>query len=338
MTATRTDSVSDAMRSISQRIEPELRAAVDALDERNRLVAGYQLGFWDAEGEPATGSGKGLRPTLAMVCAGAAGGDRDVAVPAAVAVELVHSFSLLHDDVMDMDTTRRHRATAWTVYGLDAAILAGDALLLLAMQKIAEGGRAEAAERLAADVHRLLAGQAADAELERAPTATLAAAMDMAAGKTAALCAGACALGAILAGASAEVVGRLSAYGHHLGLAYQLRDDLLGVWGDPRQTGKPVGSDVRSRKKSIPVAYALQHDSAAGRRLAARYSSGDPVTVQEVAVITALLHQCGADEWTAERAEAECEAALAQLDGAGLDPGERDLLAAIAAFAAGRDR
>ena len=175
-----------------------------------RRMAGYHFGWWDADGRPApaTDGGKALRPALVLLAAQAAGGAPEPAVPAAVAVELVHNFSLLHDDIMDGDTTRRHRPTVWSVFGVSGGILAGDSLLALAFDVLAATGHpnAQLAMRaLATAVQELVEGQALDVAFERRTDVTVAEWIRMAEGKTAALTGQSCAVGALFA--KAQPVG-----------------------------------------------------------------------------------------------------------------------------------
>src|ERR1700684_4038473 len=249
-------------------VGPATEAAINRLSPRVRRVAAYHYGLADAEGNPIrVGSGKALRPALALLSARAAGVAPERGVRAAVAVELVHNFSLLHDDIMDGDTERRHRPTAWTGFGVGAAILAGGALLalpetiLLAAQAPKGVG---AARCLSAAVHRLIAGQGADLAFERRDNVTLDECLQMAGDKTAALMACACSIGAIGVGAPAELAMGLAGFGAHAGLSFQLTDDLLGIWGAPEVTGQPVRADLRARKKSLPVVAALTGGTRAG--------------------------------------------------------------------------
>ena len=181
-------------------------------------------------------------------------------MPGAVAVELVHNFSLLHDDLMDHDAERRHRATVWAVWGPSMAILVGDAMLALAYQVLADvrdESSVAAAAMLGTATQGLIAGQVEDLAFERRATVRVEECVAMAAGKTGALLGCSAAIGAVLAGAPVETVAALQIYGEELGLAFQLVDDLLGIWGDSAVTGKPVGSDLRARKKSLPISWAL---------------------------------------------------------------------------------
>jgi geranylgeranyl diphosphate synthase, type I len=287
-------------------VDPALRAAVDTLPASLRRIAGYHCGWWDEEGRPVGASGgKAIRPVLALLSAAAAGGAPAAATPAAVAVELVHNFSLLHDDVMDGDRTRRHRATAWTVFGVGQAILAGDALLALAYDVVAGSGHPGAAaggRMLNAAVLSLLDGQSADLAFEARGDVALGECVDMSRGKTAALLGCACALGATFAGAGTERVARLRDFGEQLGLAFQFVDDLLGIWGDPEVTGKPVYADLHHRKKSLPVVAALTSGTAAGRELAAIYA-GPPPSAADLVRAAELIDAAGGRAWCQAQAD-----------------------------------
>src|SRR5215472_14778649 len=200
-------------------VGPATEAAINRLSPRVRRVAAYHYGLADAEGNPVrNGSGKALRPALALLSARSAGVAPERGVPAAVAVELVHNFSLLHDDIMDGDTERRHRPTAWTVYGVGAAILAGDAMLALAQDILLEDKAPQglwAARCLSAAVQRLIAGQGADLAFEQRDGVTLAECQEMAGDKTAALMACACSIGAIHVGAPPAIAMGLAGFGAH---------------------------------------------------------------------------------------------------------------------------
>lgn len=277
-------------------VEPALREAVGSLPEEVRRIAGYHLGWWDAEGRPAGSGGKALRPTLALLSAEAVGGRAEDAVPAAVAVELVHDFSLLHDDVMDGDETRRHRPTAWRVFGTNPAILTGDVLLALAVETLAAAGGP--ARVLTTAILDLLAGQNSDMSFEGRDDVLLSECIAMAVGKTGALMRCACALGADAGGGSPDQVAAFALFGEHLGLAFQHMDDLLGIWGDPQETGKPVYSDLLNRKKSLPVVAALTAGSPQSRALHALYCGPGPFDPVEAA---SLVEAAGGRAWSRDR-------------------------------------
>jgi geranylgeranyl diphosphate synthase, type I len=224
---------------------------------------------------------------------------------------------LLHDDVMDGDLTRRHRPTAWSVFGVGSAILAGDALLTLALDVLAASGHSEAGaamRTLSAAVQELVDGQCADLEFERRSTVDLAECESMAAGKTAALMGGACALGAIFGHATPDQIGHLRTFGEHLGLAFQHVDDLLGIWGKPKTTGKPVFSDLRNRKKSLPVVAALTSGTAAGDELAELYARTAPPADKDLPHVADLVEKAGGRAWSQAQADELMARAVVRLD------------------------
>ncbi|KJS53262.1 dimethylallyltranstransferase [Streptomyces rubellomurinus subsp. indigoferus] len=330
---------------------PPLRAAVARLAAPMDTVAAYHFGWIDRDGTPVEGDGgKAVRPALALLSARAAGADAEVGVPGGVAVELVHNFSLLHDDLMDGDETRRHRATAWTVFGPAQAILVGDALATLGTEVLLDaavtGGAsptdaARAVRLLTTATRALIDGQAMDVSFEQRDSVTVAECLEMEGGKTAALLAAASAIGAVLAGADDEVSGALQRYGHHLGLAFQAVDDLLGIWGATEVTGKPHWGDLRQRKKSLPVAAALAEGGAASRRLAGELA--DPKgrgeeSEAELAARAALIEQAGGRAWTQEEARRQHTTALAALDEVPMTDEVREHFVALAEFVVVRER
>ncbi|MFE1173040.1 polyprenyl synthetase family protein [Streptomyces sp. NPDC058773] len=322
------------LKTARELTEPELRKAVDRLAEPVRSVAGYHFGWSDERGRPADGGGgKGVRAALVLAAAQALGAAAEEAVAPAAAVELVHNFSVVHDDLMDGDRVRRGRRTAWSLFGPTQAVLTGDALLAVAVDTLAHRfprRSAEAVQELSGALLALVAGQGADLAFETRADVGLEECLDMAAGKTASLLAASCALGALAAGAGAERVDALRQFGRHLGLAFQLVDDLLGVWGDTAVTGKPVGADLRSRKKSLPVVAALRSGTPAGDRLAALYLRTDPLSDAEIRTATRLIEEAGGRRWAQEEAERQRTAALNRLATADATPAGAHALTALA--------
>ena len=330
-----------ALRDSRAAVRPALQAAVARLDPTSRHLASYHLGWIDVDGQPGErDGGKALRPTLALLSARAAGAPAEVGLPGAVAVELVHNFSLLHDDLMDGDVERRHRRTVWAQWGPASAILTGDALLALAQQVLLEApaANAPAAARLVADaVQELVRGQVEDLAFERRGDVTVAECLAMADGKTASLLSASAAVGAVLAAAPGEVVQALTSYGRHLGLAFQLVDDLLGIWGETAVTGKPVLSDLRSRKKSLPVTWLAGQDSPAGRELAAWLASTTEDTEDTLHHAAGLLEAAGARDWAAAEARDRVCAAERALHDAPLPADVRAELTELGRFVVGRE-
>ncbi len=320
-------------------VDPELRRAVESLLGPMRRIARYHFGWEHEDGTPAMGgAGKAIRPALVLAAAAALGGEEAAAVPAAAAVELVHNFTLLHDDLMDRDATRRHRPTAWTVFGDADAILVGDALQALAQRLLAEDphpASAAAAARLAGCVVELCAGQHTDTAMERRgpDEVTLDEVLAMAEAKTGALLGCACALGGLYAGAGKEEVEALDAFGREAGLAFQLIDDMIGIWGDPRRTGKPTGADLVARKKSLPVVAALASGTPAAAELAELYGlpyeEGDTEKLERTVL---AVERAGGRDWAQGQAADRMSRAMHELSRAIPDPVAAGGLLALAEF------
>ncbi|MEV4355548.1 polyprenyl synthetase family protein [Nonomuraea sp. NPDC049625] len=297
-------------------LEPALREAVSVLHPGGARMAAFALGWSDADGRPHQGDGgKGVRPAIAMLSAEAVGGTAESALPAAVAVELVHAFSLAHDDIIDHDERRRHREALWKAYGVGPALLTGDALLALAVGQLA--GRPEAMTYLSRALIELVNGQTADMAFENRPwrgpkAVTIAEYTEMVAGKTGGLLAAAAAAGVALGGAP-ELGDLMWKTGRDLGVAFQIVDDMLGIWGEPRVTGKPVYSDLRRDKKTFPVLAALAADHPAARELSDLLAEGvsDEDSVHHAA---RLVEEAGGRAAAQAQAERYVAAAVAVMD------------------------
>lgn len=337
-----TPALPPALRTARDLVDPELRKAVAGLDDDTRRVSEYHFGWIHADGSPAGTSGKALRPALALLSAQVAGGGDDpLAVTAAAAVELTHNFSLLHDDLMDGDTARRHRPTAWTVFGRSAALLAGDALLTMALVILLESTSPQAApvaRLLSGAVRDLIAGQAADLDFEQRMDVTVEECQRMAEGKTAALLSCSASIGALSVGAPPETVQRLRAFGHELGMAFQLIDDILGIWGDPEVTGKPVLSDLRARKKTAPVVHALTSDCPEAGRLRALLTAQEALTDEQLHEAAEVLRAVGSEEWTRAECGRRLDAAMGELSLIDGEPAVKASLAELAEFIVRRQR
>jgi geranylgeranyl diphosphate synthase type I len=254
-------------------------------------------------------------------------------VPGAVALELIHNFSLIHDDIIDGDRHRRHRRTVWDVYGVGDAIIIGDALHTLAFHVLLDDPlpvHLHAARRLAQATTAIIAGQAQDIAFDRASEVTLAQCLEMEANKTGALLAQSVAIGAVLGGAGDDTIVALERYGMDLGLAFQAIDDILGIWGDPAVTGKPVGGDLRQRKKSMPVAMAMDDRGALADDIRRAFSG--EMTDAVVTRLADQLHEAGIRQRVQELADSHLHAALQALNGSGIDPPAAAELAELAAF------
>jgi geranylgeranyl diphosphate synthase type I len=334
-------SAPEVLTRIGGIVQPALRAAVGTMtDQRMRLIASYQLGWCDAEGQPTESGGKAIRPALAILSAEAVMGTPYCGIPGAVALELVHNFSLLHDDVMDRDVTRRHRPTGWVAFGEGDAILAGNALLTLAVQVLLDTGveGRRSLPHLMNATQLLISGQSRDLYLEGRDAVGVHDVLAMEAGKTAALLACAASIGALAAGAPQRIVDGLETFGHEVGMAFQLVDDVLGVVGDPQRTGKSSSSDVRAGKRSAPIVAALTSGTPAGRRLAELFAPGPLEDEDTVALATSLIEEAGGLDWAAREADARLAKALRQLDELELEEPGATGLADIATYIVTRDR
>lgn len=320
-------------------VAPALRDIVESLAPELRLPAAYHFGFVDAEGNPVSiGSGKGMRSAMAMLSAEAVGASGAVAVPGAVALDLIHNFSLVHDDIIDGDETRRHRPTVWAVFGVDRAVIVGDALHAQALDLLLSDptpGNVRAAGVVSRATAAMIEGQSLDMAFDDAPVDSIdvVQVIDMEQKKTGALFAAASSIGATLAEGAPETIAALHDFGLRLGIAFQAVDDLLGIWGDPSVTGKSAGNDLREGKRSLPVAYALE---AGADGLAAQLEAGIK-TDDDVAQAAAAIEASGGRTATAKLADEELTAALASLAAASLEPAAAAELEDLARFVTQRD-
>jgi geranylgeranyl diphosphate synthase, type I len=294
----------------------------------------YHLGL-DGSGAPA---GKRVRPLLGLLAYASITGDYRAALPGAAAVELGHNFSLVHDDIEDGDRERRHRPTVWALHGIPQAINTGDMLFSLsrmALHRLSELGFSDAKVLRLMRLYdetcvALCEGQYIDIWTSEHDTVmSVELYFDMIGRKTAALIAAAIEAGALLATDDEEVIRRYRAFGWALGLAFQINDDLLGIWGQEQATGKEP-TDVARKKKTLPVIYAFEHAIPADReRLTALYALADPGP-REVAEIITILERAGARDYTRDQAHHYRDEALAELDAAGVvDRVARDRLEQI---------
>ena len=336
-----THAVDDELGRLGQLTDGWIRDAIaqhiSPRAERLAAMLEYHLGWRGMELErlakPAP-AGKKLRPALVLlVCQAVSGEITAVAQNAAAAVELVHNFSLVHDDIQDRSELRRHRPTLWSVWGMPQAINAGDALFALAQVVVVRDGStlaAQLANELNATALLLSEGQFLDIELQQGDTpVTLEAYEAMIARKTGVLFACACRMGAMAAGASAEAIEALAAYGLELGLAFQEQDDLLGVWGRSAETGKPDAADIIERKRGLPAAMALSLPDAPEWLRTAYLETDGELSQETVRRIIAHFDQLQLRTAIEQRVQARYRKALDALEAAGARQPARSHLAAI---------
>ena len=300
-------------------IEEELRQVVSQvkgpLFEPLHHMLAYHLG-WEGEGASPDAGGKRIRPLLVLLSCAAAEGEWQTALPAAASVELVHNFSLIHDDIEDNSPLRRGRPTVWYRWGIPQAINAGDTMFILAhlamnrLEKIIEPAASfQASQLLNETCLRLTQGQYLDLSYEERGDVALEAYWPMVEGKTAALLAACTQLGALIAGTTEDIREAYRQFGTSLGLAFQAQDDLLGIWGDAALTGKSSESDLITGKKSLPVLYGLTRNGP----FAKRWTKGT-ITTGEVSDLAAQLEAEGARDYTRKTANRLTEQALGALE------------------------
>jgi geranylgeranyl diphosphate synthase type I len=305
-------------------IQEMIRAAfpqAEARVARFYAMQEYQLGWRDGRLTPAHAeSGKLLRPLLSLLACRAAGGVPERALPLAAGIQLVHDFSLIHDDIEDQGEMRRGRPTVWKLWGLAQGINTGDGMLIiahLAVHRLSEVGvpaeiALEVIRRFDETILTVCEGQYLDLSYEGDLGISEADYLAMISRKTASLVAAACGLGAIVGGADAATAAAMFDFGQNLGLAFQVQDDVLGIWGDSALTGKPPAADLHRRKVSLPIIHALngaeQREGLA--QLYAKQRTGD----EDVRRMLDILEQAGARDYTEGVAAFYHKQALAALD------------------------
>jgi len=294
----------------------------------------YHLGWVDTHlAATKSNPGKLLRPTLLLLAYEAAGawGLADSedsaylerALPAAAAIELTHNFTLIHDDIEDSDAERRHRSTLWKVWGIPQAINTGDGMFALARltlwNVLAKGVEGDIAARLGATLDRaclvLAEGQYLDISFEEQQSISVATYVDMINRKTGALMACAAEMGARLGTRNEETIERLSSFGEAMGIAFQVRDDLLGIWATTAESGKTPAGDVYRRKKSLPVLHALEHANAQDQAtLREIYQQDEPITMRQVEEVLAIFEQTHTRTYCREFLARQCQLAYTALN------------------------
>ena len=307
----------------------------------------YHLGWENTDGTiSTTGSGKALRPLLCLMACDMAGGNWEKALPAAASLELVHNFSLIHDDIQDHDLTRRGRDTTWSVWGIPKAVSAGNAMRVLADQSILNLSSIGISDHTATSASLLLTsrymemieGQYLDMSFEQMEFVSTSDYLDMISRKTGALIQSSMQLGALVATEDQKTAELFGECGRLLGLAFQVRDDYLGVWGDPNVFGKPVGSDIKRKKKALPAVYALQEahgkDLDALRSIYGLSVLGDA----EVQTVMDIMETVKTADYVQETASNYAYKSLQPLSELGLPPSDFRLVRNLAEFFAKRSR
>ena len=294
-------------------------------------VLRYHLGWSDRDGNPSptpASQGKALRPTLCMFACDALGGEPRRAAPAAAALELIHNFSLIHDDIQDEGLERRHQPTVWALWGTAKALAAGNAMQSLGDLATARGNRSgvpgvpaavavQVAGLLTQSCLEMIEGQCRDLQFERRAVIGIDEYLDMIALKTGALIRSSLVIGATIATGDADTIAGVARFGRAIGRLFQIRDDYLGIWGDAAITGKSTDSDIVQRKKSYPVVYAFQQSAGVHQEELRRLYGQEALDEGDVDRVLNILDHIGAAQQTDELTEAtarEARSALATLE------------------------
>ena len=332
----------DVLSRYRHDIEAEVSRIVPGEGSAVYEMVRYQLGWTDAGGPNLA---KCLRPALCLFACEAVGGDPRQALSVAVAIELLHNFSLIHDDIEDGDEMRHHRPTVWRVYGRDPAITAGIALWSLGYRALMTAEKAGvpaermlAARRIVSDAcEEMIEGQHLDISFEQRSDVTLAEYGEMIARKTGALFAASLETGALLGGVSPADCPSYATFGRELGLAFQIRDDILGIWGEGSATGKPVGADVARKKKSLPVVQAFQQVVGPDREIIRSVYAKDVVDEEDIDRVLDVLQRWNIRYFSQGLAEDHRGRAMAALAQASLPFAARQAFDELTDFILERD-
>lgn len=337
------DAALDEWTGYRDSVQAELEGIIDRTPSSLRRIMRHHMGWESEKGHACQGKpGKFVRSILHLLSCRAVGGDIAQVLPAAAALELAHNVSLIHDDIQDGSHERRGRPAVWTLWGKPQAINIGDfmfAMASLALLKLKDNG--VSSEEVVHSFHLLTEackdlceGQYLDIEFENRVDITVEDYLNMIRKKTAALMAVATSMGAYLGkgGAKAHYFHQ---FGEALGMAYQIRDDMLGIWGMRESTGKSVREDLRQRKKTLPVVYALR-DSKDKAKLANLYSRMQ-VEGGDISIVVGILDQSGAREDAENLVQQYCRRALEQLEASGVERNRQAPLKQMVGFLAARN-
>ena len=268
----------------------------------NSATSGKPDALYDAASHMISKGGKRLRPYMAIKSCMMLGGKKSDAIPAALAIEMIHNFTLVHDDIMDNDEIRHGIPTVHKKYGLSVAILAGDVLFSKAFEtvtssKVSQKISAKLAEKLAKACTDVCEGQMLDigmANAKKIPSRSQY--IEMIRKKTSALFDAACAMGAISAGASTKDIAKIGSFGNNLGVAFQITDDIIGAMGDSSVTKKPVGNDIREGKKSLPILVALERSNNVQRKAISKCFGNKRCTKSDLKMAVSAMRESGAEK------------------------------------------
>ena len=307
----------------------------------------YHMGWAGENGDPLSvpvSQGKALRPTLCLFACEAMSEDWTMALPAAAALEFIHNFSLIHDDIQDGDLERRHRPTVWSLWGQPQALVAGNAMRTLAditaLRLVRGGVTEENALRTSLVLTRsylhMTKGQCLDLAFEDSLDIKLEDYLAMISFKTGALIQCGLEIGALIASSDENIVTAFAHCGSSLGRAFQIRDDMLGIWGDEAATGKAVGNDIRRKKKSFPIVYALETAGDTARQKLVEVYSKEELDEQDVQDVLTVLDELGVADYAQEMTREKADLAIQEVTQVTMPPWARQEIAELVEFLAAR--
>lgn len=293
-------------------MDDSLRSSIPNCGDNVYKLLEYAMGWIDEDGSPLSGrKGKALRPTLCLLSSVASGGALQSALPAAVALELIHNFSLIHDDIQDKDEIRHHRRTVWAVWGNPKALVAGDVLKVIADRSLIDladrGFNSILSNRiiglLTEAYLEMIEGQYLDLYYERRTDVGISNYLEMVSKKTGALIRSSMNIGALLGSEDDSVADIFRRCGRSVGYLFQVRDDILGIWGQEASTGKPVGSDIRRRKSTFPVVYTISKASGSDKRDLLHIYQKDGIDDNDVQHVLEIMDKMDAQSYAQDLAQ-----------------------------------
>ena len=330
-----------------EEIDTVLSRVLALSDPDLQTMLRYHVGLGDEHGNPVRAKhGKGLRPSLCMFACEAVGGPSDQAISAAVAIELIHNFSLIHDDIQDGDTERHNRPTVWAIWGRAKAIQSGNAMRTLADLCIQQTSNYPVAPATISMCSTLLTsaylemveGQYLDLEFEGRTDIDATTYLNMISRKTGALIRCSLQLGALTGNADTKTVQAMEKCGRYLGAVFQIRDDYLGIWGYEEDTGKTPGNDIRRKKNSLPLVYALEQSASTEKEHLKAIYSQEELDDTDVASTLALLGNLGAAEYVQDLAQTHAINAIKAINEMELVPGAKEEFEELVEFLLNRQQ
>ena len=328
-------------------VQDALRSNLDLHGSAVYDLLRYYMGWADEDGAPITAmTGKAVRPTLCLFGCEAVGGSLKLAMPAAVALEFIHNFSLVHDDIQDEDETRHNRKTLWAVWGKPKALVAGNVLRVVADVALhsLEGEGLESKRSLAAvgllteSYLEMIEGQYLDLSYEGRRDISMDDYLRMISRKTGALIRCSLNLGAVVGTDDPETIAALRECGRALGYVFQIRDDVLGVWGEEEITGKPVGADIRRKKNSYPVVYTMEAATDEDRNSISSMYSKPELDEGDVDSVLTIMEKMGVREHAQTEAARWADSAIRSIAPLELSPCHRERIEEFTHFLLVRDR